>query len=178
MRRQSATALVFRARRQQRKAIARRIATGFLKGLQASENSRFFVVPAARGSTWSEGARKREPAVSRVLSGTIIHLGQPSPTASSDLPGSPLGTGGAVDPHTPLFGLAPGGVCRAAACYHPRGALLPHLFTLTGMRCTLRRCIFCGTFHGLASSRHYLAPCPMEPGLSSGAGCCRRPAIA
>jgi len=32
---------------------------------------------------------------------------------------------------TPLFGLAPGGVYRAAACYQPRGALLPHHFTLT-----------------------------------------------
>jgi len=47
---------------------------------------------------WSRLAarsRKSEPAVSRVLSRAIIHLGQPSPTASSDLPGSPLGTGGA-----------------------------------------------------------------------------------
>ncbi len=35
-------------------------------------------------------------AVSRVLSWTIIHLGQLSPTASSNLPGSPLGTGGAA----------------------------------------------------------------------------------
>ena len=77
--------------------------------------------------------RKREPAVSRVLSRTIIHLGQPSPTASSNLPGSPLGTGGADHPHTPLFGLAPGGVYRAAVCCHPRGALLPHLFTLAGV---------------------------------------------
>ena len=33
---------------------------------------------------------------------------------------------------TPLFGLAPGGVYRAASCYQSRGALLPHLFTLTG----------------------------------------------
>ena len=32
---------------------------------------------------------------------------------------------------TPLFGLAPGGVYPAAICYQPRGALLPHLFTLT-----------------------------------------------
>jgi len=31
-----------------------------------------------------------------------------------------------------LFGLASGGVCRAVACYHWRGALLPHHFTLTG----------------------------------------------
>ena len=67
---------------------------------------------------------------------------------------------------TPLFGLAPGGVYRAASCYQSRGALLPHLFTLTGRS---RRYIFCGTFHGLAPSRRYLAPCPMEPGLSSAA---------
>jgi len=33
-------------------------------------------------------------------------------------------------PYAPLFGLAPGGVYRAAACCHRRGALLPHLFTL------------------------------------------------
>src|SRR5690606_23114491 len=31
-----------------------------------------------------------------------------------------------------LFVLAPGGVCRAVACCHRRGALLPHPFTLTG----------------------------------------------
>ena len=35
----------------------------------------------------------------------------------------------------PLFGLAPDGVYRAAVCCHPRGALLPHHFTLT---CPLR----------------------------------------
>ena len=35
---------------------------------------------------------------------------------------------------TPLFGLAPGGVYRAANCYQSRGALLPHLFTLTDRR--------------------------------------------
>ena len=32
---------------------------------------------------------------------------------------------------TPLFGLAPGGVYHAANRYQSRGALLPHLFTLT-----------------------------------------------
>ena len=47
-------------------------------------------------------------------------------------------------------------------CYQQRGALLPHLFTLAR-----RRCIFCGTFHELTLSRCYLAPCLMEPGLSS-----------
>ena len=35
-------------------------------------------------------------------------------------------------PRASLFGLAPGGVCRAAECCHRRGALLPHPFTLTG----------------------------------------------
>jgi len=30
-----------------------------------------------------------------------------------------------------------------------------------------RRYIFCGTFRRLAPPRHYLAPCPAEPGLSS-----------
>ena len=34
-----------------------------------------------------------------------------------------------------LFGLAPSGVCRAVACCHRRGALLPHRFTLTGHAC-------------------------------------------
>ena len=112
--------------------------------------------------------RKQESAISRVLSTTIIHLGQSSPTASSNLPGSPLGTGGADKPHTPLFGLAPGGVYRAANCYQSRGALLPHHFTLTAkVRNRIRRYIFCGTFHGLTPPRRYLAPCPKEPGLSS-----------
>ena len=69
--------------------------------------------------------------ISRVLSGrqsvAIIHLGPPSPAASSDLPESAAGHGIAL-----LFGLAPGGVYLAAACCHLRGALLPHHFTLTG----------------------------------------------
>ncbi len=64
--------------------------------------------------------------VSRVLSGTVIHLGRASPRASSDLPGDSAGR--AI---VPLFGLAPDGVCTAAACCHRRGALLPHHFTLT-----------------------------------------------
>ncbi len=46
--------------------------------------------------------------VSRVLSGTAIHLGAPSPTRSSDLPGSHAGPMIAS-----LRGLAPDGVCPA-----------------------------------------------------------------
>jgi hypothetical protein len=64
--------------------------------------------------------------VSRVLSWTVIHLGPASLQASSSLPESSAS-------HTIgfLFGLAPNGVCRATDCYQPRGALLPHPFTLT-----------------------------------------------
>lgn len=68
-----------------------------------------------------------------------------------------------------LFGLAPGGVYRAANCCQLRGALLPHPFTLT---CALalnshRRFVLCCTSRRLSPPRRYLAPCPMEPGLSS-----------
>jgi len=56
------------------------------------------------------------------------------------------------------------------------GFTLPHL--LPNARCALTtpfhpyrsedwRYIFCGTFRRLAPPRRYLAPCPMEPGLSS-----------
>jgi hypothetical protein len=59
--------------------------------------------------------------------------------------------------------------CRR--CCHRRGALLPHHFNLTAPpEGGGWRCIFCGTFRGLAPPRHYLAPCPVEPGLSSPAG--------
>ena len=111
--------------------------------------------------------RSSQP-VSRVLSWTVIHLGRASPRASSDLPGSRAGRTlrSAERAQAPLFGLAPSGVYRAASCYQSRGALLPHLFTLTGAE-ALRRCIFCGTFRRLAPPRRYLAPCPEEPGLSS-----------
>ena len=80
----------------------------------------------ARSHTKRPGKSGSRP-ISRVLSRTIIHLGLPSPAASSDLPESATGRGIAF-----LFGLAPGGVYLAAACCHLRGALLPHHFTLTG----------------------------------------------
>lgn len=66
-------------------------------------------------------------SISRVLSRTVIPLGSPSLTTSSNLPGSSAGHANGS-----LFGLAPSGVCLATDCYQPRGALLPHLFTLTG----------------------------------------------
>ena len=51
--------------------------------------------------------------------------------------------------------------CRR--CCHRRGALLPHLFTLTGALLQLRRFAFCCTFRRLAPPRRYLAPCPRSP---------------
>ncbi len=79
------------------------------------------------GSDPGSGRRRGSRPVSRVLSWAIIHLGPPSPAASCDLPESTAGHGIAF-----LFGLAPGGVYLATACYHVCGALLPHHFTLTG----------------------------------------------
>ena len=53
------------------------------------------------------------------------------------------------------------------------GALLPHRFTLTtpAVAGSVRRFAFCCTGRRLAPPRRYLAPCPMEPGLSS-SHCC------
>jgi hypothetical protein len=74
---------------------------------------------------------------------------------------------------------------RRRICMPPYLVLLRVGFTLPLMlppaRCALtapfhpyrtsrrrdRRYLFCGTFRELASPRHYLAPCPAEPGLSS-----------
>ena len=53
-------------------------------------------------------------------------------------------------------------------CYQERGALLPHHFTLTHCAKSINgRFLFCCTFRRLTSPRSYLAPRPMEPGLSS-----------
>src|SRR5690606_41354528 len=103
---------------------------------------------------------------SRVLPWTTIQLGPASPQASSGLPES-----GASHTSGVLFGLAPGGVCHAMECCHPCGALLPHHFTLTSPQRRKRReggrYPFCCTFRRLAPPRRYLAPCSVEPGLSS-----------
>ena len=67
--------------------------------------------------------------VSRVLSRAAIHLGRASPRASCDLPGS--GAGHAC--RSPIWSCSGRGLpCHR--CYHRRGALLPHLFTLTRAR--------------------------------------------
>ena len=118
--------------------------------------------------SWCHVGRRVSRSISRVLSRATIHLGRSSPIASSGLPGS-----GADHAIEPLFGLAPGGVYLAGTVARSRGALLPHPFTLTNRfptakrRGTQRRFAFCCTCRGFAPPRGYLAPCPVEPGLSS-----------
>jgi len=105
-------------------------------------------------------ALKGSRPVSRVLSWTAIHLGCTSPYTSSDLPGNSAGNANA-----PLFGLAPGGVYPATAV---TSRAVRSYRTISPLPAPKRwRYIFCGTFRRLAPPRRYLAPCPVEPGLSS-----------
>jgi hypothetical protein len=105
--------------------------------------------------------KRRSRPVSRVLSWTVIPLGASSPIRSSNLPGDTAGRGIAS-----LFGLAPGGVCRAGPLPDSRCAL-----TAPFHPCLISEepsaVSFCCTFRRLAPPRRYLAPCPVEPGLSS-----------
>jgi len=68
---------------------------------------------------------------------------------------------------TPLFGLAPHGVCRAPHRRRGGGALLPHRFTLAGHHEDARRSVLCCTFRRVATPRRWRACCPWEFGLSS-----------
>ena len=112
-----------------------------------------------------------EQTISRILSPgrvtphgeAIIHLGCRLPVTSCDLPGD---SGGSPS-NAPLFGLAPGGVYQASPVTRGTGALLPHLFTLTGDPDGFRRYLFCGTFLHVAVTPRYGAPCPVVFGLSS-----------
>jgi len=100
--------------------------------------------------------RQRRP-VSRVLfsgclpGAAVISLGRRLPGASSGHTREPhagraspaLASGIAL-----LFGLAPGGVCRAGPVTRAAGELLPHRFTLTARRASPPagwRFAFCGT---------------------------------
>ena len=62
--------------------------------------------------------KRRSRPISRVLSWTVIPLGVTSPQRSSNLPGSNAGRAKGS-----LFGLAPGGVCRAGLLPDSRCAL-------------------------------------------------------
>src|SRR5688572_6771808 len=103
----------------------------------------------------------RSRPISRVLSWTVIPLGASSPIRSSSLPGPDAGR-----VMRSLFGLAPGGVCRAGLLPGSRCALTApfHPCHASEDRSAVS---FCCTFRRLAPPRRYLAPCPVEPGLSS-----------
>ncbi len=116
------------------------------------------------------GAKGSRP-ISRVLSRAIIPLGPASPRTSSGLPGGARRP--ALHPLTrtvlgaaSLFGLAPGGVCRADLVTK---AAVRSYRTVSPLpaRNGLRRFAFCCTFRGLTPPRCYLAPGLPEPGLSS-----------
>ena len=108
--------------------------------------------------------------ISRVLSRTTIHLGRTSPCASSDLPGSPCGPQERTrrSARFPIWSCSRWGLpcrrmlpparCALTAPFHP---------CRHRIAAALRRFAFCCTVRGLAPPRHYLAPCPVEPGLSS-----------
>ena len=70
------------------------------------------------GTFHAQHERWRSRPISRVLSWTVIPLGASSPIRSSNLPGDTAGRGIAS-----LFGLAPGGVCRAGLLPGSRCAL-------------------------------------------------------
>ena len=104
-------------------------------------------------------SRRASRPVSRVLSWIIMHRDRKSP------PGLEQPTRKRRGPRHgfPIWSCSGWGLpCHR--CYHRRGALLPHHFTLTGRS---RRYTFCCTGRRLAPPRRYLAPCPVEPGLSS-----------
>ena len=105
--------------------------------------------------------------ISRVLSRTIIHLGQTSPFASSNLPKN--GTGRTCLPKQTvlLFGLAPGGVYRATTVTSRAVRSYRTLSPLPNHLKMIRRYTFCCTSRRLTPPSSYLAPCPLEPGLSS-----------
>jgi hypothetical protein len=70
-------------------------------------------------------------------------------------------------PPAPLFGLAPGGVCRATECCHRRGALLPHPFTLTAPFAGGLAVCFLLHFPWARAPQALPGALPWEPGLSS-----------
>jgi len=88
-----------------------------------------------------------------------ISLDAASLRRSSSQPGSDDGPGALL----PYLALLRVGFARPPCC-QDAGALLPHHFTLTSPKTAV---CFCCTFRRLAPPRRYLAPCPVESGLSS-----------
>ena len=107
----------------------------------------------------------------------IIYLGRRSLIGSSTLPAAanPGGVHEAGRLRLPIWACWRWGLpCHDR--HRPRGALLPHHFTLTRSGAVApprRRCLFCGTFPRLAPGWRYQPPCPAQFGLSSHASSTR-----
>jgi len=109
-----------------------------------------------------------EQDVSRVLflegvtpcEAMTIHLVSALPPRSSDLPGDSGGPPFSV----PLFGLAPGGVCRAPAVTGGAGELLPHRFTLTRSEAETSERAVCFLWHFPSRHRDWALPSALSFG--------------
>ncbi len=114
---------------------------------------------AKRGRMYMRPRGFESQPVSRVLSWIIIHLDWKSPSSLKQPTRKRRGPRHSF----PIWSCSGWGLpCHF--CYQKRGALLPHPFTLTNRSW---RFTLCCTGRGLAPPRRYLAPCPVEPGLSS-----------
>lgn len=107
------------------------------------------------------GPRKPGSAV-RPKAAAAISLGASSRTPANDLP-EDLGAGSAIL----LFGLPPGGVCRAVPVFRDAVSSYLTVSPLPSLLPAVRRFDLCGTFPVLADGGRYPPPCPWEPGLSS-----------
>ena len=107
------------------------------------------------------GPRKPGSAV-RPKAAAAISLGASSRTPANDLP-EDLGAGSAIL----LFGLPPGGVCRADPVFRIAVSSYLAVSPLPSLLPAVRRFDLCGTFPVLADGGRYPPPCPREPGLSS-----------
>ncbi len=108
-----------------------------------------------------EWGKRWELAVSRVLSWAIIHLGSVSPQTSSGLPGGDAGR--TMPPYLALLRVG----FTVPRCVATRAVRSYRTLSPLPVPEGHRRSALCCTFRRLTPPRRYLAPCPLEPGLSS-----------
>ena len=113
--------------------------------------------PVSRQPACKPGSVGRK--ANRALRATAIPLERRLPGVSSNLPGRPIRTSiRGLLPVPPLFGLAPGGVCRAASV---AGGAVRSCRTVSPLPRDFHPeavCVFCGTFPGVTPAGRYPAP--------------------